>query len=658
MTIDPRLPFDEAHAYLAAIITSSDDAIISKDLNGNITSWNPAAERIFGYTAEEAVGKHITVLIPPENLSEEDYIISKVRAGERVEHFQTVRRAKDGRLIDISVTVSPIKDRQGRIIGASKVARDVGSMKEAERSSSYLSAIIESSDDAIVSKNLNSIITSWNKSAERIFGYSAEEAVGKHISLIIPTERLGEEDKIISTLRSGERVDHFETWRRRKDGKLIPISVTVSPIRDSKGTIVGASKVARDISDRIEAERAILDAAQKKDEFIANMSHELRTPMNAVIGLSNLLMVMDDLPPKAKMFIDTLKLSADNLLDLINDLLDFAKIENGAVELDQIEFSLAEQVEKVISMANVRAREKGINLYVQYEPVLNRKTFVGDPLRLHQILMNLVSNAIKFTDKGSVQVSLTTTEATEPNIMKVNLTVTDTGIGIQADKVERVFDKFMQADSSITRRYGGSGLGLAITKAFVEKMGGTIGVTSEYGVGSTFTVTLPLKFTEASSTVQSFSVNIAPELPKHDRNVLIVEDYEPNVLVVASMLEGLGYSYETAQNGFEALRKFGQNQYDVILMDLQMHELDGLEATRMIRKIEMEKNITKTPIVAMTAHVRDQDKNKCFEAGMDDFIPKPFDPALLAQKLARFIDFKQKLKDLAENSSREGDEKL
>lgn len=510
----------------------------------------------------------------------------------------------------------------------------------------YLAAIIENSDDAIVSKDMNGFITSWNKSAQRIFGYSATEAVGKHITLIIPQDRLHEEDKIISALRSGNRIDHFETWRRRKDGTLVPVSVTVSPIRDREGVIIGASKIARDISERINAEKAVQDSAQKKDEFLANMSHELRTPMNAVIGIANLLQSMDDLPEKAKTFVGTLKISADNLLELINDLLDFAKIESGAVELDQVEFCLAEQVEKVISVTNVRAREKGLNLYVLVDPELNGRGFIGDPLRLHQVLMNIVSNAIKFTDKGSVQVYVDSMPGPEADKPIIRIKVTDTGIGIHPEKLGQVFDKFMQADTSITRRYGGSGLGLSIAKAFVEKMGGSISVSSQLGIGSTFTVSLPIQTSGNVSEKKIFSANTVPKAPSHNRNVLVVEDYEPNVLVVGAMLDMLGYDYDVAENGFEALRKFGQNNYDVILMDLQMHELDGLESTRLIRKIEGEKGITKTPIIAMTAHVREQDKNKCFEAGMDDFIPKPFEPSVLSEKINRFIDFKKKVHDI------------
>ena len=214
----------------------------------------------------------MTLLIPQEKFAEEDYIIGQIKQGNRVEHFETMRRNKNGSLINISVTVSPIRNKDGLIIGASKVARDISPFKRAERASAYLGAIIESSDDAIVSKDLNGFITSWNKSAERIFGYLASEVIGRHITLVIPSERLGEEDKILAALRSGNRVDHFETMRRHKDGHMVPVSLTVSPIKDSSGKIVGASKVARDISERINAQQALDESDRKKDEFITNMS--------------------------------------------------------------------------------------------------------------------------------------------------------------------------------------------------------------------------------------------------------------------------------------------------------------------------------------------------------------------------------------------------
>ncbi|MDE1153616.1 MAG: PAS domain S-box protein [Micavibrio sp.] len=512
----------EADAYLAAIIASSDDAIIGKDLNGNITAWNPAAEIIFGYTEAEAIGKHISILIPADKLPEEDYLLGEVRQGNRVAHFETLRRRKDGRLIAISVTVSPIKNKDGVIIGASKVARDITKIKEAERTGAYLSAIIESSDDAIIGKDLQGFVTSWNKSAERIFGYTAAEMIGKHITLLIPTERLSEEDKILVTLRTGDRVDHFETVRRHKDGHLVPVSLTVSPIRDTAGNIVGASKVSRDISDRIRAEEALRESSRKKDDFMANMSHELRTPMNAVIGLSHLLHQMDGMPPKALKFIDTLKTSADHLMNLINDLLDFSKIENESFEIESIEFNLAEQVEKLVSVANVKAQEKGLNLYVKYSPSLDRH-FMGDPLRIHQVLMNLLSNAIKFTSAGTVELDISPAQGTAlPNETLITFKVRDSGIGIAPEKIDTIFDKFTQADASITRKYGGSGLGLAIARACAKKMGGALSVESQPGVGSTFTLTLPLENTGNTASAGPFHAHQPPARLGAINNYLIV----------------------------------------------------------------------------------------------------------------------------------------
>lgn len=245
--------FEEKQAILAAIIASTDDTIISKTLEGIITSWNPAAERMFGYSESEAVGKHISLIIPVERLDEEAFIIDQISMGLKIDHFETVRRAKNGTLIPISLTISPIRNAEGEIIGASKIARDISAQQKADEMQAMLAAIVNSSDDAIISKTLRGIITSWNPAAERLFGYTAKEAVGQHISLIIPQDRLSEEDMIIGNITQGKKIDHFETVRKTKDGREIPISVTVSPVLNSKGQIIGASKVARDISDRRQA---------------------------------------------------------------------------------------------------------------------------------------------------------------------------------------------------------------------------------------------------------------------------------------------------------------------------------------------------------------------------------------------------------------------
>jgi len=626
----------EAHAHLAALIASSDDAIISKDLHGNITSWNPSAEKLLQYKEDEVLGRHISIIIPPAHLAEEEFIIGKIRKGERVTHFETVRRAKNGNLVNLAVTVSPIKSRDGRIIGASKIARDITELKRAERSNAYLSAIIQSSDDAIISKDLNGVIKSWNPAAERMFGYTSDEAIGKHVTLLIPSDRLEEEDKIISALRNKSRIDHFETIRQHKNGSLIPVSLTVSPIIDSTGTIIGASKVARDISDRVRAQVELAEMSRRKDEFIGNMSHELRTPLNAVIGLASLLQSSRAFPEKERKMIDVLKVSADHLLELINDLLDFAKIESGHMQLEEIEFDIVDVVEKTVNVMLLPAQEKGLNLSLAFGSNLVRYQ-KGDPLRVQQILMNLLSNAVKFTQQGVIEVFVDTASASGAETVPVTIEVRDTGIGIPKGMLGTIFDKFMQVDSSITRRFGGSGLGLAIVNALVKKMGGTIDVRSDLGVGSTFSLMLPFKKAKQVLAIRNFEAFDLIPAPGGNKNILLVEDYAPNILVTGALLDELGYGYDVAQNGFEALKKYLTTKYDLILMDIQMHELDGFETTRKIRKIERERRIERTPIVALTAHVREQDKNACMQAGMDDFIPKPFHSSQMSRVIARHI---------------------
>lgn len=267
----------QANNLLAAVVDCSDDAIITKTLGGVITSWNQSAERLFGHTSEEAIGKHIFLVIPNERRDEEAKIIQQLKRGERVDHFETQRLRKDGTLIDLSLTISPVKDSSGNIVGASKVARDISIKKQAEQLTNLLAAVVDSTDDAIITKGLDGVITSWNKSAERLFGHTSEEATGKHIFLIIPEERRDEEAKIIQRLKRGERVDHFETQRLRKDGTLVDLSLTISPVRDASGRVTGALKIARDVTDTKRVERALRQSEEKLRALTNSLESQVLT---------------------------------------------------------------------------------------------------------------------------------------------------------------------------------------------------------------------------------------------------------------------------------------------------------------------------------------------------------------------------------------------
>ncbi|HUP78168.1 MAG TPA: PAS domain S-box protein, partial [Pirellula sp.] len=257
------------------IVDSSDDAIVSKTLDGIVTSWNKAAEKTFGYSPEEMIGHPITKIFPPDRLDEETYVLSRIRNGQRIEHFETVRRAKDGTLLDVALTISPIKDAEGKVIGASKIARDVTVQKATARASQLLASVVDSSADAIVSKRLDGIVTSWNNAAEKTFGYTAEEMIGNPITRLFPDDRLEEEPKIIARIAKGERVEHFETVRKTKDGRLLEVSLTISPIKDSQGRIVGASKIARDITQQ-----------KRTEEQLRRNEEQLRTMADSIPQLA------------------------------------------------------------------------------------------------------------------------------------------------------------------------------------------------------------------------------------------------------------------------------------------------------------------------------------------------------------------------------------
>jgi PAS domain S-box-containing protein len=476
---------DLSAPLLAAIVASSDDAIVSKDLNGYVTSWNHGAEKLFGYTAAEMIGQHITRIIPTERRSEEDYVLSRVRSGNKVDHFETVRQRKDGSLVEISLTVSPVRSEDGTIIGASKIARDISERRRMANAAIRLAAIVESSEDAIVAKDLNGIIQSWNAGAERIFGYTESEVVGRSIAIIIPEDRLQEEDGVLARIRAGQAIQHFETKRRTKNGDLIDVSLSISPIRDTGGEVIGASKIARNITEQKRLRLAVEEASRAKDEFLATLSHELRTPLNTVLGYTHMLQNGAIGPEDLAKALQTIGRNADALTRLVNDVLDTSRVVTGKIHLTLKACNIGSVVEEAISAILPAARAKSIRVTSNIEHGL---LVHGDSERLRQVLWNLLSNAVKFTpDEGSVKIS------TVKDKRSVRITVEDTGIGISPESLPQVFRRFWQADPTHTRTEAGLGLGLALSRDFVELHGGQIEVHSEgLGRGARFVVVLPV----------------------------------------------------------------------------------------------------------------------------------------------------------------------
>ena len=481
MTSDPVV----LAARLASIVASSDDAIVSKDLTGRITSWNAAAERMFGWTSEEVIGRTITIIIPQDRQAEEVHILSRVSQGLGVDHFETVRQRKDGSLISVSLTVSPIRAADGTIIGASKIARDISDRRRLEWEARRLAAIVESSEDAIVSKSLEGIIQTWNAGAERVFGFPAHEAVGRHISLIIPEDRLHEETEVLRRVRAGESVEHFETVRRRKDGTLVDISLTVSPIRHG-GQIIGASKIARDITEQRRLRKEAEEASRMKDEFLAMLSHELRTPLNTVVGYAAMLrkgMMEESQRSKA---VDVIHRNAQTLTGLVGELLDTSRIVTGKVRLDVRDCNLSTLAHEAAENIRPSADAKGLLLEAAIEP---EAAIRGDRDRLRQVMWNLLTNAVKFTPPGGrIDVALSAGPT------EVRFVVQDTGIGLTAESLPHIFQRFWQGEAGKSREQSGLGLGLALSRHFVELHGGRIGARSAgAGKGTEVWVELPRK---------------------------------------------------------------------------------------------------------------------------------------------------------------------
>ena len=493
-----------------------------------------------------------------------------------------------------------------------------------------LAAIVDSSDDAIVSKDLSSIVTSWNRGAERIFGYRAEEMVGQSIARLFPPDRLNEEPAIIERITRGERVDHFETVRVRKDGTLLDVSLTISPIRNSKGVIVGASKIARDVTGQKAAMRKLAEANEQlkradqlKVEFLATLSHELRTPLNAILGW---IQILKEEPGEVGDALPVIERNVRHQAQLIEDLLDMSRIETGKINLDIQKLDLPVVVAAAMDTVRPAVESKGLRMTSVFSSISG--IVMGDKTRLQQIIWNLLTNAVKFTPKGGrIHVVIERVNS------HVAVSVTDSGKGIGPEFIGQVFDRFRQGDASTTRKHGGLGLGLSIAKNLAELHGGTL-VASSPGEdkGATFTFRLPLipaHSTAETAATQARNDAVDADVPRQDLKnvrVLAVDDDADSLQIVARILRRAGAEVKPARSLEEALVAFGDGWPDVILSDIGMPRHDGYELIGQLRARPGGRAI---PAVALTALARAEDRTRVLRAGFQMHLAKPVESAEL-----------------------------
>jgi PAS domain S-box-containing protein len=751
----------EQKRYFQSLLEISPAAVVVTDLESKVVSWNPGAEAIFGYSADEAVGTLLDDLVATRaDLHDEALAYSRsAMRGERIQ-ASAKRTRKDGSLVDVQMYSAPVVVSEERV-GFVVVYHDV---TELQRQTRYYEALVESSPVAIALLDPEGNVTSWNPTAERLFQYPAAEAIGKHIDdLVAASDEVRAEAE--SQTRHGMAGGSVRsiTRRTRKDGGLVDVEVFGAPVMVS-GEPAGLYAMYHDISELQLARREAEAATEAKSAFLATMSHEIRTPLNAVLGMTGLILDTE-LTAEQRNYAEVTRSSGDALLGVINDILDFSKIEAGRLDLDSAPFDLRECVESGLELVAAGALKKGLDLAYELDPE-TPGALIGDVTRLRQVLINLLNNAVKFTERGEVVVTVTSERLDSDDRHRVHFAVRDTGIGIAEDRMDRLFESFSQLDPSTTRRYGGTGLGLAISKRLAQLMGGTMWVESQTGVGSTFHFTI--EAVAAPATLRAFEregpselagrrvlivddnatnrhilvrqteswgmlaaetefpatalewirrgdpfdvaildmqmpdmdgLTLAGEIRRHrderslplvmltslgrsertpvefaahltkpikpsqlhdalmvvfggeieleeavaavgDRlaeqlplRILVAEDNAVNQQLVLLLLQKLGYRADVAGNGVEALEALERQPYDAVLMDVEMPELDGLEATRLVHQRWPRER--RPHIIAVTANAMQGERELCIQAGMDDYITKPINLDVLAGALTR-----------------------
>ncbi|WP_411679931.1 PAS domain S-box protein [Clostridium thailandense] len=756
---------------LTAIEDSSENAIIGQDVDGTILSWNTAAEKIYGYSPNEIIGKNLSILDSDKSGKSIKNLLNKIKSGEEVKNYEVKRLCKNGEEVFLSLNVAPLKNYKGEVIGSCTISRDITETKKLTEKL-YVSEkmfrniyeqspigieLFDSNGDAISANksfcemfkinsisdfkydnffaspyipektknkiknrqtsritrrytlksnnsslgikdssyyfdmlitpifnengDTTSILTQiqditrvktvekmvynftnlsddifcildlkWNflnvsNGVESVLGWRVLEFIHKNIVNFLHVDDFDSTFNAINLLLKTGRI----TYRNRyicKSGKYKWIEWSSFVIDEDKVIYC----IGRDITERMEREEelrkakiAAEEASLAKSRFLANMSHEIRTPINGIMGMTE-LSLMTDLTEEQSEYLSVVKTSSQHLLDIINDVLDIAKIESGKFKLDLAPFYLEETINTLVNNFSILSKKKYLEFISFVDPSLTKDCLIGDPLKLNQILMNLLTNALKFTERGSIIFCAKRISCSEGKV-NVQFSVSDTGIGIPADKMDRLFKNFSQVDDSYTKKYGGTGLGLAICKHLVSMMNGNIWVTSKESQGSCFYFTVEFSLVNKNQYVSNDNDLDVPTIYPdsidtneiiYNKTVLVADDNEINQRFICTLLEKKGYRYLSACNGSEAVKLFNENEVDFILMDIQMPKLNGLDATKIIRDRE-SKTGNHTPIIAMTAYAMTGDKEKFLSSGMDDYIAKPINFQSLYDLIDKYL---------------------
>jgi len=627
---------------LASIVESSDDAIISKSLQGVIQSWNDGAERVFGYTAEEAIGHHISLIIPQERLAEEDRIIASLKAGERTEHFETERMRRGGERIWVSLTISPIKDDTGTVIGASKIARDITRQRQAEERAHRFSAEADSANAKVRAffdqgamfagiADPKGTVLEANRLSWEGCGYTRDQIVGKPFwegPWWSPSSPLMGQIQAACTRAAAGQLFRQEMPYYIADGSERVVDVTIQPIKDQDGRLLALSLMGTDITDRKRLEQTLRNLAadlseadRRKTEFLAILSHELRNPLAPISNAVRALRSGRN-HGTIQSASEMLERQVGQMVRLVDDLLDMSRITRGKLELRKEQTELAPIVNQAVETlrALYKSTHRELTVTLPPDPVY----LEADPARLAQVVGNLLNNAFKFTDKGG-RVWLTIERESNQVVIRVR----DDGIGIAAEQLPRLFEMFTQVDTSMERSRDGLGIGLTLVKTLVEMHGGTVEVHSDgLGRGSEFTVRLPTSDETLKPPPQP---TVSETVPTLGRRVLVVDDNEDAAGSLAMLLELEGYQTLQAHDGVEAIEAAEHFRPDAVLLDVGLPRMNGYEVCRCIREQEWGKDVI---LVALTGWGQEADRRRSEEAGFDAHMVKPPDQETLKKLLA------------------------